>query len=300
MAKQLTLILLVFLCTTLFMHTFSDAQVRHPEISRPPQPSVRLKATLSGHLKTIERIAFSPDGKVVATASEDLTVRIWDLEDGNLKAILSGEDKAKWELERWYYNWTYIKAHDFPKEFVGRLKETLDNGASRLAISPDRKLIITTRTKNPDAFRRREVMELWDIATGALKLAFAEIPYGITDLSWSPNGEYIIVEGSGRTKTRQMDVLTGRVKATLPYETCTGDSWFGDSDCAPFIFNADGTLFAKAKHPIQLWDSSTGQLVTELKSAWPPAQFSPTDKTLLVTRSKDRRTALVFRFVDPH
>jgi len=50
-----------------------------------------------------------------------------------------------------------------------------------------------------------------------LKSTFAEIPYGITEVTWSPEGKSVIVEGTNRTKTRLMDVQTGRVKATLPY-----------------------------------------------------------------------------------
>ena len=292
MTKQLLLIPLTLLFTTLSVQAVAQSQ--QPEVSRPPQLTLRLKATLTGHSKTIDRIAFSPDGKLVATSSEEIKVRVWDVETGDLKAILSGEDRAKWERERWYYNWPYIKAREFPDAFVGSLKETLDNGASRMAISPDRGLIITVRTRNPDAFRRRELMELWDVATGELKLTFAEIPYGISGVSWSPDGESIVVEGSLRTRTRLMDVRTGLVKATLPYQTCTRDSWFGDSDCAPFIFNVDGSIFSKAKHPLKLFDSRTGQLLAELKSARPPARFSPTDKRILVTRSKDKRTALLW------
>ena len=66
----------------------------------PPQVTVRLRATLSGQAKPIERIAFSPNGKLIATSSEDYTVRLWDAYTGELKAIRSGEDKAKWEQER--------------------------------------------------------------------------------------------------------------------------------------------------------------------------------------------------------
>lgn len=135
---------------------------------------------------------------------------------------------------------------------------------------------------------------VWPVATGELRLTFAEIPSAILDVNWNPNGESIIVETSSGTWL--MDVSTGRITAKLPYSRCTGDSWglFGDPGCATFIFNADGSLFLKRKKPLKLWSSSTGQLLAELKSTGQRAEFSPTDKTVLVTSSKDKGTALLW------
>jgi WD40 repeat protein len=292
MTHHLLLIRSAVLIVTLCLTSLSGRQFQQEQpLSRL---TVRLRAILRGHTKSIERIAFSPDGKLIATSSEDFTVRIWDTYTGELKVVLSGEGKAKWEQERWYYNWQYITAREFPGIVTGHLKQVLHDGAYRLALSPDKRLMVTVRTKDPHAFKRHELLELWDVATGECKLTFAEIPVGISAVHWSTDGKSIIVEGSGRTKARLMDVVTGRVKATLPYETCTTDSWFGDAECAPFTFNSDGSVVTKERAPLKLWSTDNGGLLAELKDGRPPMRFSPTDNQLLVTRGKDKKTALVW------
>ena len=132
------------------------------QIQQPKEQPLRLRAVLSGHPKNIERIAFSPDGKLIATVSDDFTVRIWETDTGKLKTILSGEGKAKWEQERWYYNWQYISAREFPDAFVGQLKQILDGGAYKLAISPDKRLMVTVRGLEPSIQPDGRGMSQWN------------------------------------------------------------------------------------------------------------------------------------------
>lgn len=53
-------------------------------------PSIKLRSTLKGHRGVINRIAWSPDGKMLASPSSDKTIRLVNLDSGKLHKKLIG------------------------------------------------------------------------------------------------------------------------------------------------------------------------------------------------------------------
>jgi WD40 repeat protein len=49
-----------------------------------------LRNTLKGHTELVRSVAFSPDGKTLASGSQDKTIKLWDVAAGKEQATLKG------------------------------------------------------------------------------------------------------------------------------------------------------------------------------------------------------------------
>ena len=89
------------------------------------------KNRLEGHESGVKSVSFSPDGKILATGSNDHTIKLWNVDDGQEFMILQG-------------HWGTVKSIDFSPD--GRL---LASGSSDMTI------------KLWDMAEGRELMTLW-------------------------------------------------------------------------------------------------------------------------------------------
>ncbi|WP_254625967.1 WD40 repeat domain-containing protein [Nostoc sp. TCL240-02] len=54
--------------------------------------------TLNGHSDAVNSVAFSPDGKTIASASSDNTVKLWDAATGKQITTLNGHSDTVWSV----------------------------------------------------------------------------------------------------------------------------------------------------------------------------------------------------------
>lgn len=74
--------------------TSSSSSSSQPFIPRAPS-----RHTLSSHRSPITKVAFHPTWTVLASASEDATVKVWDWEGGELERTVKGHTKAVMDVD---------------------------------------------------------------------------------------------------------------------------------------------------------------------------------------------------------
>lgn len=240
------------------------------------------------------RLAYLPDGQVVtgSSSSEGATVRVWNVENGRQegrsmkhehgliislavtrdgKKIVSSDEGGRikvWDVE----------SHSLVKEW------THSNGFSRIAISPDDRLVAvggltvsihtmegqvkqSIKTKgawcmsfSPDGCKLAcgdDDIYVYDVSNGTLVLGPLAGHRGvIPSVLWSHDGSRIF-SGSLHDKIRCWDSATGEP---------IGHPWTGHTDYITsfsFSLSPDGSILASASgdRTIRFWDTTTGNPV---------------------------------------
>lgn len=226
-----------------------------PAWSDPNCPEVcgTLEAIVGGHTATVRDIAFSPDGKLLATASIDKTVRIWGLATRNTLRIL--ETNSMVEAVAFSPNGNLLACAVTNKAWEGSSLKLWDpvtgeelqtefdmdshNSIRSIAFSPDGKLLAASSTN---------MIYLWDPARGFLvrTLPHSSVPRTI---AFSPDGK-LLASARGLGPVKVWDPHTGHEM---------GEFVMNSGFTSAIVFSSDGQLLIIGlDSTINIWDPATG------------------------------------------
>ena len=238
--------------------------------------TAKLKATLEGHTDRVWSVAFSPDGKTLASGSWDQTVRIWNVDTEELLHILRGHTSdvmsvafsldgstlasASWDRTIRLWN---------PRN--GQHIRTLTKhagGVASVAFSPDGQ---TLASGSAD-----QTVQLWDTTTWELKRTLRGHTHIVDSVAFSPEGD-MLASGSRDKTIRLWNPHNGEYIRTLTGHT---------KDITRLAFSPDKQILASGSRDgtIRLWNTDAGTRERTLpgNSGHNPVAFSPDGVTLLI------------------
>ena len=214
--------------------------------------STRCVKTLQGHTHQVWSIAFSPDGKTIASSGDEQIIRLWNVETGRCYNTLKGHTHRVSSITFSPDGKTIASGGEdrtvrLWDAKTGRLLKKLRGHPNQVwcvRFSPVAPLLASASED--------QTIKLWDLQTGKCIETLEGHQNWVWSIAFSPNGQ-ILASGSYDQTLKLWDVQTGQCLKTLE-----GHS----GSLMSVIFSPDGRFLASCScydQEIRLWDVATGE-----------------------------------------
>jgi WD40 repeat protein len=233
--------------------------------------------TFKGHKEPVYGIAFSPDGKRIASAGGDPKIRIWDSTSGEELLALTG------------FNWGHscvAFSPDGKRIAAGAAPGTVkiwDTTTGQELLNPPHIGVIGSLAFSPDGKLLAAANHYGDVAimqaaTGAKVLSIRAHTGWIYHVAFSPDSKMLATaSGFGEDSVKIWDTTTGeQVRAIRGH----------DGGLRSVAFSPDGRRLAAASGVVKIWDITTDQESLTVKGGSMPIwrmTFNPDGRLLAST-----------------
>lgn len=276
------------------------ADATHAPLDPSPRYSAEPQIIQSGHATVVLGLAFSPDGKLFASSSQDQTIRLWRLGDatqaGQLVQILSGHTSLVWSLAfspdgRWLASGSYdqtIRLWDVSQLAAGvdgvvQTHHTFTGHTGpvwSIAFTPDSKGLVSGSSD--------QTVRIWQIGQPSCSHVLTGHTNIVRAVAVSPQpfaGRLTLASCDDNRSIRLWDAARGETIHQL---------YGHESFIHSLAYSPDGRTLASASEQgnIRLWDVQSGALLQTLRAPRPYNGMNITGLTGLTPAQKAALIAL--------
>jgi WD40 repeat protein len=252
--QRLSVLCLILVILTRSTNANSTQLATQNSIKDHPESTPEL-ILQTGHIQGITSLAFSPDGKLLASASNDNTVKIWDVDTGReLRTYARHNDlilSVAWSLDGRVASGSYDKKiHIWDPETGNTLRvlEGHKKSVTALAFSPNNNLLAS----GSDDCN----IIIWNNLSGEKLSTLAGHSKAVLSVAFSSDGK-LIASSSEDHSVKLWNVSDQRELRSL-------ESHNDDVNIVTFSRDSRFVISSSSDNTIKVWGTATGQLLRTL------------------------------------